>query len=419
MPRARNTTLLKAGLFLGSLLVSLFAAELLVRFWFVGFVGADLWWYGTPWHRDEVANELSTTARDMNLVQVHDNTVADEDGDVVYSKYFPFEEKMVLGAGGLKRFPVRINAGGFRGPDFEQEKAPGVRRVLTMGASSTFGYRNRDHETYPARLQELLDERAPGDWEVINFAIPHAGSAEILAMFRAEGAALAPDFVTVYSGANDSAVVRQPEGWLADAVQSAGQRSVLALFLTHTFPVSASSEGFFWSEELAQEREETFVRRMAALKQAVGAAGAELIVVSQQVQSRLLAREDLRGIAYDEEVALVQSAVASGQAGPGSAELPAFSEMATVAKIYDFARVMLIHDRITGAQLAWARREGVPVADARRALDDRRDLLLTWVHLHPAGNRVVAETIAEILLDEQTDDERPPAAARLAPLSTP
>ena len=400
MPRKRNLTAWKVGLVSSSLLAALFVAELMTRAWFAGFVGSDLWWYGTPWHRDEVADSMSTNARDLKLVQVHENAVEREDGEVAYSKYFPFEEKLVLGAGGLARFPVKINSRGFRGPDFEPTKPAGVRRVLAMGASSTFGYRNRDHETYPARLQQLLDARDPGGWEVINFAIPHASSAEILAMFRAEGAALAPDFVTVYAGANDSTVVRAPEGWWPALVETLGEHSVLALFLVHTFPVSASSEGFLWSDELAQEREEIFVGRMASLERAVRAVGGELVVVTQQVKSLLIPREDLRGVSYEDEVALVRSALVAGEVGPGSSDLPVFSDMEAVSKIYDWARILLIHDRITAAQIEWASRTGIPVADARAILDERRDLLLSWVHLHPKANRMVAATIADVLLKQ-------------------
>lgn len=79
--------------------------------------------------------------------------------------------------------------------------------MVTLGASSTFGYYTRDDETYPHYLERYLSQRlaAGSRAEVINLGIPHLRSEEILALFRAEGLPLDPDVVTVYLGANDSA----------------------------------------------------------------------------------------------------------------------------------------------------------------------------------------------------------------------
>ena len=378
-----------------SVLLSLGVAELVTRAYFASFVGPQLYWYGTPWHRDQVSSKVDQAARDLSLVQVHENKVELE--GISYTKYFPNEEKVVLGPGGVKRHPVRINSQGFRGPDFTEEKPRGRRRVLAVGASSTFGYRNLDHQTWPAQLQAILRERSGDDWEVINFAIPHANSAEILAMFRAEGARLAPDFVAIYSGANDATVVRKPDGISGRFVTWLEDHFVVALLATHLFPVLPGAESFIWSEELAQEREQAFVANNAALAESVEAVGGKLIVVTQQVQSLLVPTEGRRGLSYAEEVDRVEAALVERGVGPGSAERPALLDLEKVGKIYDWSRIMLIHDRLVAAQIAWAAGAGVPVADARRALDERRDLLLTWVHLHPDGNRLVAETVADVI----------------------
>jgi len=54
-------------------------------------------------------------------------------------------------------------------------------RVVTLGASSTFGFHNRDDQTYPRQLENLLNQEARGStrYEVINLGIPHLTSDEI------------------------------------------------------------------------------------------------------------------------------------------------------------------------------------------------------------------------------------------------
>lgn len=101
--------------------------------------------------------------------------------------------------------PARINNHGFRGADFDTQKAPKTFRVICLGASSTFGYTNRDAGTYPAILQELFRERGLGKTvEVLNCGVPHMNSDNILAMFREEILSYSPDLVTFYEGYNDA-----------------------------------------------------------------------------------------------------------------------------------------------------------------------------------------------------------------------
>ena len=43
---------------------------------------------------------------------------------------------------------------------------------------------------------------------------------------------------------------------------------------------------------------------------------------------------------------------------------------------------------------AWADRNAVPFVDIIAALDRRRDVLVSWVHLNADGNRLVADALA-------------------------
>jgi hypothetical protein len=48
---------------------------------------------------------------------------------------------------------------------------------------------------------------------------------------------------------------------------------------------------------------------------------------------------------------------------------------------------------------AWAKANGVPLVDGIVVLDRQRDLLVTWVHLTPPANEVLAKAIATTILD--------------------
>ncbi len=81
-------------------------------------------------------------------------------------------------------FVVGINEQGFRGRNFGP-KSPGVVRVVTLGASSTFGFYNRDHETYPHQLEQVLNERCDSQhFEVLNLGIPHSIASILIVSTR-------------------------------------------------------------------------------------------------------------------------------------------------------------------------------------------------------------------------------------------
>lgn len=66
----------------------------------------------------------------------------------------------------------RINRLGFRGDrEYSPEKPPGVYRIIVLGGSNTYGFSVSNGETYPERMQQLLDKRFPGRFEVWNAGI--------------------------------------------------------------------------------------------------------------------------------------------------------------------------------------------------------------------------------------------------------
>lgn len=53
---------------------------------------------------------------------------------------------------------------------FTIKKKPGRVRILTVGGSTTYGFGVKSEDTWPGRLEQKLNERYPGKFEVVNVA---------------------------------------------------------------------------------------------------------------------------------------------------------------------------------------------------------------------------------------------------------
>ncbi len=322
-----------------------------------------------------------------------------DEAGVGYTKYRPNQKRVDLDRLTGERFDVTINGRGFRGPDFPSEKEPGSIRVLNLGASSTFGYHSRDTETYPHLLEEILDGSGggPGRFEVINLGIPHLQSAEILALFLAEGLPLDPDVVTFYEGYNDNlsppeeaggedpGKLRQslrPKGILVQLYRQLRARLLFVAYVDGL--VLPKGRVDFTEERLAAHMEGRSGRLLANLtrmRDACRERGVLFIATSQQSQSLIVPdHRDLRGISFDEELEMVRRKLSE----EGSL---------TMREAHFVA-----HHRMMRDLESWALDEGGPYADVIEALDERRDCLVSWVHLSPEGNRMVAEALAGEIL---------------------
>jgi lysophospholipase L1-like esterase len=142
---------------------------------------------------------------------------------------------------------VEINSLGLRGPEIRDPKPPGRWRVVCLGDSCTFGAAH----PYPQILQSMLDERAPGAFEIVNAGVIGYTSLHGLEWFERDLARLHPDVVTLYFGWNDmwrekdsavrgwfkSRIAGEPRPWFRSYLWEAAQRSVV--FLANTFGLSA------------------------------------------------------------------------------------------------------------------------------------------------------------------------------------
>jgi lysophospholipase L1-like esterase len=86
---------------------------------------------------------------------------------------------------------VRINRQGFRADrEFPPEPPPGVRRIVAVGDSFTFGNGVEVHQAFPS----LLERRLPAA-EVINLGVPGYGVDQQLLMLESRGLRFHPDVV--------------------------------------------------------------------------------------------------------------------------------------------------------------------------------------------------------------------------------
>jgi lysophospholipase L1-like esterase len=365
--------------------VCLLLVEIVLRIYFAILVGPDMLLYGITAGRQELF------APTVKVPEGHD---VKEDLTVgAYSKYHPHQTRTDVDVDTGEMFDVAINGQGFRGGEWEIEKTPGVTRVVTLGSSSTFGYHSPDDRTYPFLLEQRLRERCPSkNYEVINLGVPHLVAHQIHALFTAEGLRLEPDVVTFYEGVNDSAgtaLWRERAKKLAffrDAYRKVRDSIVLVAFVDRFF---AQKETYTAAavERHISGRSDEFLQYVEQIRAACAERGIPFIVVTQQAKSKLIEREEIRGVSYAEEVEIVRATLeAEGEVPRGG-------------------RNFLTHDVLMRDLRAWAADNDVIVSDVIAGLDRRRDVLVSWVHLSPEGNGLIADVLVESVLEATCGDD--------------
>lgn len=93
----------------------------------------------------------------------------------------------------------RVNAFGFRGPDWREAKAPGSVRGVVIGDSMVFGSGVDDDDTIDATLaRRLRDARAGTAVEVLNLGVQGSNLPAYVELYRAAIDRLDPDFVVLF-----------------------------------------------------------------------------------------------------------------------------------------------------------------------------------------------------------------------------
>lgn len=98
---------------------------------------------------------------------------------------------------------LRFNRFGFRGPDWESSRRPGVARIAVLGDSFVAAMAVNESDTAAARLQDRLNrESGSRQVEVLNFGVSGASTAQSLITWRSVVSSLQPDVVLLcfYNG---------------------------------------------------------------------------------------------------------------------------------------------------------------------------------------------------------------------------
>ncbi len=322
-----------------------------------------------------------------------------------YYKYAPNQTRLDYGIDG-NTFAVRINNHGFRGDDFSMQRRADVIRVIALGASSTFGYRAEDHETYPVFMEEILTRRVADlgcrefeSFEVINLGIPHLWTGQIVALLEDEGIPLDPQVVTLYAGMNDSkpssGIRQRPGEYNLDIndnnieekprllrfayenfVRGLKDTLITAALLDNVIHVSYTTFPASVSTDYSRKKLEEFITNVASMDRTAKKAGAIFIAANQQAHHSSHEKPE-RGVTYQDEL-------------EGLAERLREGGWINIGELK-----FVTHSKLMERLKAWAGKSSVSFVDVVAATDSRRDLMASYVHLSPAVNRIAAEAFAD------------------------
>jgi len=112
------------------------------------------------------------------------------------------------------------NARGYRDNERALSKASGVRRLLVLGDSFSWGASVEFEDAWPQRLERGLARRRGEPWEVVTLALPGLALNDYAAQLAAEGMEYAPDAIAIGYCLNDAESKRAMKAREAGYVES-------------------------------------------------------------------------------------------------------------------------------------------------------------------------------------------------------
>lgn len=298
--------------------------------------------------------------------------------------YYKFPPNYTLkGAVGQGAGTASINSHGFRGPDFEIAKPKGVFRVVCLGESSTFGYHDRDDETYPFHLQNLFaKERLPV--QVINAGFPYYNTGSIVSLFKNEILNYEPDLITFYAGYNDTSwpisigtlgrVALWMQGHSVTYLLLRNNISQLAFqaeqrVFEKVIPQRLPREQLKKDSELVADRYRENVQSIIRIAKS---RGIRVILIKQPDTAH---NQNYASLTYEEENQSIRDKFERG-------------ESLSYIEVW-----MLKQHRLMQELEEIAKQEKLPVVDNVKIVDQDRRRLTSWVHLTGEGNLRLAEAL--------------------------
>jgi lysophospholipase L1-like esterase len=121
-----------------------------------------------------------------------------------YGYFYPNQDKLLLFPG-MPPYRVRVDSNGFRSVGVDSKNflgAPGITKILCLGDSITFGLFVNDEDSYPYRLQSLIEKNGK-QAIALNAGVGGATLPDYLYYLRHKGLILHPDVVILNFCYND------------------------------------------------------------------------------------------------------------------------------------------------------------------------------------------------------------------------
>lgn len=126
-----------------------------------------------------------------------------------------------------------INSAGYRDLERARAKPPGVRRMVCLGDSFTWGVGILFDDAWPQRVERMLTRTRGETWQAVNLAEPGMNAVEQVGRLASEGFAYQPDVVVLGWVLNDSededaAEARRARDWEEEEHREPGLADALA-----------------------------------------------------------------------------------------------------------------------------------------------------------------------------------------------
>ena len=156
--------------------------------------------YQIPFFSDQRPSEgqgvfvdQDATAMDFNSVHYYE-IFKKSDNSVLFYEPKP----------GFSKGAVQINSGGFRDHEYAREKPEDTTRIVVLGDSVIWGHGIVLADTFAKQLEELLNERLEGNYEVLNFGVSGYSLQQEVEQFVERASHYQPDIAILGLCINDS-----------------------------------------------------------------------------------------------------------------------------------------------------------------------------------------------------------------------